>query len=146
MAAPTPSTAGGAGTRLAEEALGYAPGRGRIALNAFSAFSFVPPRREGPPELSYFNRPQKTGDMFTYDAVFRIPEDYDQYLPRCDRRHAKGRGLKIYEEERARIVPLKTSSQYGKYVNNSLDPATKEHVRVYNVQKAIYGENSCTDH
>uniref|UniRef100_A0A8C5X0N6 Uncharacterized protein n=1 Tax=Malurus cyaneus samueli TaxID=2593467 RepID=A0A8C5X0N6_9PASS len=49
-------------------------------------------------ELDHFSPFLKTGDMFTYDAVFRIPEDYDQYLPRCDRRHAKGRGLKIYEE------------------------------------------------
>ncbi|XP_030121572.4 cilia- and flagella-associated protein 90 isoform X1 [Taeniopygia guttata] len=47
------------GTRLAQEALGNAPGRRRPALASFSAFSFVPPKREGPPELSYFGRAHK---------------------------------------------------------------------------------------
>ncbi|XP_058687677.1 cilia- and flagella-associated protein 90 isoform X2 [Poecile atricapillus] len=98
MAAPEPRTPGATGTLLVQEALGNAPGKRRPALASFSAFSFVPPKREGPPELSYFSRPYKTGDFFTYDAVFRIPEDYNQYLPRCDRKHAKGCGLKIHEE------------------------------------------------
>ncbi|XP_030121573.4 cilia- and flagella-associated protein 90 isoform X2 [Taeniopygia guttata] len=130
------------GTRLAQEALGNAPGRRRPALASFSAFSFVPPKREGPPELSYFGRAHKTGDFFTYDDVFRIPEDYDQYLPRCDRKHAKAHGLKINEEEMARTVPVLTSSEYGKRIHEPLDPATGEHARVYSVYAAIYGEGS----
>ncbi|XP_021402548.2 cilia- and flagella-associated protein 90 isoform X2 [Lonchura striata] len=85
-----------------------------------------------------------TGDFFTYDAVFRIPEDYDQYLPRCDRKHAKARGLKINEEEMARTVPVLTSSEYGKHIHEPLDPATGEHARVYSVYAAIYGEGSRT--
>ncbi|XP_068052502.1 cilia- and flagella-associated protein 90 [Anomalospiza imberbis] len=130
------------GTRSAQEALGNAPGRRRPALASFSAFSFVPPKREGPPELSYFGRPHKTGVFFTYDAVFRIPEGYDQYLPQCDRKHAKSRGLKINEEEMARPVPVLTSSEYGKRIHKPLDPATGEHAKVYSVYAAIYGEGS----
>ncbi|XP_039405728.1 uncharacterized protein C5orf49 homolog [Corvus cornix cornix] len=146
MAAPGPRTPAAIGTRLAQQALDNAPGRRRPALSSFSAFSFVPPKREGPPELSYFSRPRKTGDFFTYDAVFGITEGYDQYLPCCDRKHAKGRGLKIHEEEMARPVPVVTSSQYGKRVNKPLDPATREHVRVYSLHAAIYGESSRPAH
>ncbi|XP_015506378.1 uncharacterized protein C5orf49 homolog [Parus major] len=146
MAAPEPRRPGVTGTRLAQEALGNSPGKRRPALASFSAFSFVPPKREGPPELSYFSRPYKTGDFFTYDAVFRIPEDYNQYLPRCDRKHAKGRGLKIHEEEMARPVPVVTSSEYGKHIHKPLDPATGEHARVYSLHAAIYGEGSHPAH
>ncbi|KAM4908324.1 cilia- and flagella-associated protein 90 [Sylvia borin] len=142
MAAPGRSTPPATGTRLAQEALGDAPGRKRRALASFSAFSFIPPKREGPPELSYFGRPHTTGDFFTYDAIFGNPEGYDQYLPRCDRRHAKGRGLKIHEEEMARTVPVLTSSEYGKRVHKPLEPATREHARVCSLHAAIYGEDS----
>ncbi|KAM3679750.1 cilia- and flagella-associated protein 90 [Ammospiza caudacuta] len=134
------------GTRLAQEALANAPGRRRPALASFSAFSFVPPKREGPPELSYFNRPHKTGDFFTYDAAFGMPDDYDQYLPRCDRKHAKARGLKINEEEMARTVPVLTSSEYGKRIDKLLDPPTREHARVHSLHAAIYGESSRLAH
>ncbi|XP_066062041.1 cilia- and flagella-associated protein 90 isoform X2 [Chamaea fasciata] len=110
MAAPGPGTPGGTGPRLAQEALGNAPGRRRRALASFSAFRFIPPKREGPPELSYFGRPHKTGDFFTYDAIFGNQEGYDQYLPRCDRRHAKGQGLKIHEESKLAWARIHTSS------------------------------------
>lgn len=49
-------------------------------------------------ELAVFPPFLKTGDFFTYDAVFGIPEDFDPHLPCCDRKHANGRGLKIHEE------------------------------------------------
>ncbi|XP_039242866.1 uncharacterized protein C5orf49 homolog isoform X3 [Pipra filicauda] len=98
MAGPGPWPPGAGGSRWAEEALGIAAARRRPALAAFSAFSFIPPRREGPPELSYFNRAAKTEHVFTYDTIFRIPEGYNQHLPRCDRKHAKGHGLNINEE------------------------------------------------
>ncbi|XP_039912411.1 cilia- and flagella-associated protein 90 [Hirundo rustica] len=142
MAARGPRTPAATGKGSAQEALGNAPGRRRPALASFSAFSFIPPKREGPPELSYFNRPHKTGDFFTYDAIFTMPEGYDQYLSRCDRRHARGRGLKIHEEEMARPVPVLTSSEYGKRVHKPLDPATGEHARVCSLHAAIYGEGS----
>ncbi|XP_032928463.1 uncharacterized protein C5orf49 homolog [Catharus ustulatus] len=146
MAAPGLDTAGGTATRWAQDALDKPPGRRRPALASFSAFSFVPPKREGPAELSYFNRLPKTGDFFTYDAVFNIPEGYDQYLPQCDRKHANARGLKIHEEEMARAVPVRTSSEYGKYAHKTLDPATREHVRVCSLHAAIYGEGSRPAH
>ncbi|XP_063255837.1 cilia- and flagella-associated protein 90 [Prinia subflava] len=145
MAAPGPRTPGACGTPLALEALDNAPGKRRPALASFSAFSFVPTKRDEPPELSYFNRPHKTGD-FTYDAIFGMSEGYDQYLSRCDRKHVKGRGLKIHEEEMARPVPVLTSSEYGKRVHKPLEPATREHARVHSLHAAIYGEGSRPTH
>ncbi|XP_056340215.1 cilia- and flagella-associated protein 90 [Oenanthe melanoleuca] len=143
MAGPGPD---GAGTHLAQQALDNPPGRRRPALASFSAFSFVPPRREGPPELSYFSRAPKTGDSFTYDAVFNTPEGYDQYLQRGDRKHANGHGLKIHEEEMARAVPVRISAEYGKRAHKPLDPATREHVKVCSLHAAIYGEGSRPAH
>uniref|UniRef100_A0A8C3MKG3 Uncharacterized protein n=1 Tax=Geospiza parvula TaxID=87175 RepID=A0A8C3MKG3_GEOPR len=84
----------------------------------------------------------KTGDFFTYDAAFGIPEDYDQYLPRCDRKHAKARGLKINEEEMARTVPVLTSSEYGKRIDKLLDPPTREHARVHSLSCTFSHVNS----
>ncbi|XP_027599046.1 uncharacterized protein C5orf49 homolog isoform X1 [Pipra filicauda] len=144
MAGPGPWPPGAGGSRWAEEALGIAAARRRPALAAFSAFSFIPPRREGPPELSYFNRAAKTEHVFTYDTIFRIPEGYNQHLPRCDRKHAKGHGLNINEEEMARPVPVLSSSEYGKRVNKPLEQPTKEHARANHLHAAIYGQKRST--
>lgn len=67
MASPAPAAlpvaagAPGAGGSVgAEEALGNAAGRRRQPpVSALSAFSHIPARREGPPELSYFHREAK---------------------------------------------------------------------------------------
>ncbi|KAM4685947.1 cilia- and flagella-associated protein 90 isoform 2-T2 [Amazona ochrocephala] len=57
-AGPGPGGSGGA-----EETVDFAAGRKRQPpLSAQSAFSFIPTSREGPPELSYFNR--KAKEMF----------------------------------------------------------------------------------
>ncbi|XP_028456045.1 trichohyalin-like [Perca flavescens] len=41
-------------------------------------------------------------------------EGYDMRLHRDDRKHYKGRGLHIYEEEQSRAVPMRSSSVYGR--------------------------------
>ncbi|KFV66564.1 Uncharacterized protein C5orf49, partial [Dryobates pubescens] len=63
----------------------------------------------------------KTGDDSTYDAIFKRPEGYNQKLHRCDREHAKSRGLNINEEEMARPVPLLSSSEYGRRINKPIE-------------------------
>lgn len=61
MASPAaPAAPGAEGSGGPEEALGSAAGRRRQPpLSALSAFSRIPARREGPPELSYFHREAK---------------------------------------------------------------------------------------
>ncbi|KFV38978.1 Uncharacterized protein C5orf49, partial [Tyto alba] len=59
----------------------------------------------------------KTGDVSTYEAIFKRPEGYNKNLHRCDRKHAKSRGLNINEEEMARPVAVLSSSEYGRRIN-----------------------------
>ncbi|OPJ76469.1 hypothetical protein AV530_016148 [Patagioenas fasciata monilis] len=61
MASPAPPAPPGApgagGSEGTEDALGVAVAKGRQPpVSALSAFSYIPARREGPPELSYFHR------------------------------------------------------------------------------------------
>ncbi|KAM9227953.1 cilia- and flagella-associated protein 90 [Leptosomus discolor] len=140
MAAPAPEAAGGSGG--AEEPLGSAAGRRRrTPLCALSAFSRIPARREGPPELSYFHRQAKTGDVSTYDAIFKRPEGYNKNLHRCDREHAKSRGLNINEEEMARPVAVLSSSEYGRRINKPIEQPIRDHARINQVQAEFYRKN-----
>ncbi|KFO84038.1 Uncharacterized protein C5orf49, partial [Buceros rhinoceros silvestris] len=63
----------------------------------------------------------KTGDVSTYDAIFKIPEGYNKKLHRCDREHAKSRGLNINKEEMARPVAVLSSSEYGRRINKPIE-------------------------
>ncbi|KFO70717.1 Uncharacterized protein C5orf49, partial [Cuculus canorus] len=69
----------------------------------------------------FFSSFLKTGDVFTYDAIFKRPEGYNQYLHRCDREHSKSRGLNFNEEEMARPVAVLSSSEYGRRVNKPIE-------------------------
>ncbi|XP_009897729.2 uncharacterized protein CFAP90 [Dryobates pubescens] len=142
-AAPDPlRVPGSGGSEGTEEALGQAARkRKEPPLAAFSAFSHIPARREGPPELSYFYRKAKTGDDSTYDAIFKRPEGYNQKLHRCDREHAKSRGLNINEEEMARPVPLLSSSEYGRRINKPIEEQIKGHGRTNQIQSDFYRKN-----
>ncbi|XP_054671012.1 uncharacterized protein CFAP90 [Grus americana] len=141
--APGPPGAGGSGG--AEEELGSAAGRRRRPpLSTLSAFSRVPARREGPAELSYFYREAKTGDVSTYDAIFKRPESYNKYLHRCDREHAKSRGLNINEEEMARPVAVLSSSEFGRRINKPIDQPIRDHARINHVQAEFYRKNGIT--
>ncbi|KAM6349638.1 cilia- and flagella-associated protein 90 [Podargus strigoides] len=140
MAAPVPPGAGG--PQGAEEALCNAAGsRRRLPLSALSAFSHIPARREGPPELSYFHRETKTGDVSTYDSIFKRPEGYNKNLHRCDREHTKSCGLNINEEEMARPVAVLSSSEYGRRINKPIEQPITEHRRVYRMQAEFYSKS-----
>ncbi|XP_074432350.1 cilia- and flagella-associated protein 90 [Larus michahellis] len=142
-AAPGAPEAGGWGG--AEEALGGAAGRRRRPpLSTVSVFSHIPARREGPPELSYFHRVAKTGDVSTYDSIFNRPEGYNKKLHRCDREHAKSRGLHINEEEMARPVAVLSSSEYGRRINKPIEQPIREHARVNILQAEFYRKNGIT--
>ncbi|XP_068253395.1 cilia- and flagella-associated protein 90 [Nyctibius grandis] len=140
-----PEAAGAGGSGGAEEALGSAAGRRRRRpVCALSGFSHIPAKREGPPELSYFHRKAKTGDVFTYDSIFKRPEGYDKHLRRCDREHAKSHGLNINEEEMARPVAVLTSSEYGRRLNKPLEQPIRDHVRIYHIQAEFYSKHGIT--
>ncbi|XP_061305184.1 cilia- and flagella-associated protein 90 [Pezoporus flaviventris] len=130
------------GSGGAEEMLDFAAGRKtQPPLSAQSAFSFIPTSREGPPELSYFNRKAKTGDVSTYDAIFKRQEGYNKHLHRSDRQHAKSRGLNIIEEEMARPVAVLSSSEHGKRINKPLEQPVKTHARINHVKADFYRRN-----
>ncbi|XP_030268434.1 uncharacterized protein C5orf49 homolog [Sparus aurata] len=82
-------------------------------LATLSAFSYIPPRRKGPKEMSIFNTDSRVPEVSMYDQVFHQAEGYDMRLPRDERNHYKAGGLEIYEEEKTRAVPLRSSSEYG---------------------------------
>ncbi|XP_064016805.1 cilia- and flagella-associated protein 90 [Pogoniulus pusillus] len=128
-----------------EEALGTAAGRRQWPpLAALSAFSHVPARREGPPELSYFHRRAQAGGGSTYDAIFRRPEGYNKHLHRCDREHAKSHGLNINEEETARPVAVLSSSEYGRRVNKPIEQPVRGHARINHLRSEFYRKNGVT--
>ncbi|KAM6318930.1 cilia- and flagella-associated protein 90 [Aegotheles albertisi] len=143
MAAPGAPAAAGPGE--AEEALGSLAGRRRRPpLCARSAFSHIPGRRERPPELGYFYREAKTGDVSTYDAIFKGPEGYNQNLRRSDRGHANSHGLNINEEEMTRPVPVLSSSEYGRRINKPIEQPIREHARINHMQADFYSKNGIT--
>ncbi|KAM9385722.1 cilia- and flagella-associated protein 90 [Pholidichthys leucotaenia] len=84
------------------------------SLSTLSVFSYIPPRRNVPKEMSYFNRDSKTSDVSTYDQVFHQAEGYDMRVHRDDRKHWRGRGLDINKEEKSRPMPVLSSSEYGR--------------------------------
>ncbi|KAM6087384.1 cilia- and flagella-associated protein 90 [Chlamydotis macqueenii] len=150
MASPGPPAGppapGAEGPGGAEETLGSAAGRRRRQppVCALSAFSYIPARREGPAELSYFNREAKAGDVSTYDSIFKRPEGYNKNLRQCDRKHAKSRGLNINEEEMARPVAVLSSSEFGRRVNKPIEEPIRDHARVNHVQAEFYRKNGIT--
>uniref|UniRef100_A0A8C6S7E5 Uncharacterized protein n=1 Tax=Neogobius melanostomus TaxID=47308 RepID=A0A8C6S7E5_9GOBI len=70
----------------------------RRPLSTLSAFSYIPPTRTGPREMSYYNREPQTSEMTMFDRVYNQREGFDMKLLRDDRSHWKGRGLDIYNE------------------------------------------------
>ncbi|KAF3833687.1 hypothetical protein F7725_024891 [Dissostichus mawsoni] len=53
-------------------------------------------------------------EVSMYDQVFNQTGSYDMRLHRDDRKHHKGTGLDINEEEKLRIVPVRSSAEYGR--------------------------------
>ncbi|XP_021241751.1 uncharacterized protein C5orf49 homolog isoform X1 [Numida meleagris] len=113
-------------------------------LSAQSAFSYIPPRREGPAELSYFHRAAQTGEVSTYDSIFKRPEGYNEKLHRCDREHARSRGLNVNDEEMARPVAVLSSSEYGRHRSKHTEQLIRGHARINHVQAEFYRKNGIT--
>ncbi|XP_069469944.1 cilia- and flagella-associated protein 90 [Ambystoma mexicanum] len=110
-------------------------------LSAQSAFAYVPPRREGLKEQSYFNQAIKAGQMYTYDTVFKRPTGYDAKLHRDDRGHAQHKGLDIHGQEAARPMHVLASSECGRHLKLQADHVTREHVRIGLVRLEFYRKN-----
>ncbi|XP_013382418.1 uncharacterized protein C5orf49 homolog [Lingula anatina] len=107
-----------------------------------SAFAFVPTERNVPKERTYFNSErQERYSSSTYDRLFRKPELYNMYLHKDDREHAKSRGLTVNNEEKVKVVPTLSSSDYGHRLDNEYDPPDRKHVRIGHVQSEFYRRN-----
>ncbi|XP_017276456.1 uncharacterized protein C5orf49 homolog [Kryptolebias marmoratus] len=106
-----------------------------------SAFSYIPPRRTEPKEMSYFNRESKVTDVSTYDQVFHQAEGYDMRLQRDNRRHWRGRGLDVHQEEKARPIPVLSSSEYGRRPAAALDCTDRPYARVASTRAEFYTKN-----
>ncbi|XP_041665780.1 uncharacterized protein C5orf49 homolog [Cheilinus undulatus] len=100
--------------------------------------SFTQPRRK---ETSYFNRDPKAPEISTYDQVFHQAEGYDMKLRRDDRKHDKGRGLDINGEEKSRVVPVRSSAEYGHHPVPALFQTSRRHNRVASTRAEFYMKN-----
>ncbi|XP_071957713.1 cilia- and flagella-associated protein 90-like [Antedon mediterranea] len=111
-------------------------------LAAKSAFSYVPTVRKQPAERTVFNSTQELeGEHSTFDQLFNWKEGYNNKLHRCDREHAKLRGLYVNEEEQVKDVPTLSSSVYGHKLELFNDPPGRAHVRVGHVKTEFYRRN-----
>ncbi|KAM7383909.1 hypothetical protein PAMA_011326 [Pampus argenteus] len=110
-------------------------------LSTVSAFSYIPPRRKEPREMSYFNKDSTVSEVSMYDQVFHQAEGYDMRLHRDDRRHCKGRGLDIYEEEKSRVVPVRSSSEYGRHTSPVLYQTSRQYARVACIKAEFFMKN-----
>ncbi|XP_029370755.1 uncharacterized protein C5orf49 homolog [Echeneis naucrates] len=110
-------------------------------LSTLSAFSYIPPRRKEPKERTYFNRDSKAPEVSMYDRVHHQAEGYDEILHRDDRKHHKGRGLNINEEEKSRAVPVLSSSEYGNRPVPVLYETGRQHARVACIKAEFFMKN-----
>uniref|UniRef100_A0A8C5E443 Chromosome 11 C5orf49 homolog n=1 Tax=Gouania willdenowi TaxID=441366 RepID=A0A8C5E443_GOUWI len=113
--------------------------RGKPPINTLSAYSYIPPRRTEPKEMSYFSREPR--EVFTYDQVFNQLESYDMKVHRDDRRHSQGRGLDINGEEESQVVPVLSSSQYGRRRNPALCHTDPKFARVAVIKANFFMKN-----
>ncbi|XP_069112583.1 cilia- and flagella-associated protein 90-like isoform X2 [Argopecten irradians] len=110
-----------------------------------SAYSFIPPKREDPPERTVFNTPKDERYPYsTYQRMFRKENGYNNKLHRDDREHAKSRGLKVNEEEKTKAVTTLSSGDYGHRLDLHVDHPTREHVRIGHVKSEFYRRGGIT--
>ncbi|XP_037330626.2 cilia- and flagella-associated protein 90 [Pungitius pungitius] len=110
-------------------------------LSTLSAFSYIPPRRKDPKHMSYFNTKPTVPEVSTYDRVFHQAEGYDMRLHRDDRRHFKGRGLDINEEEKSRAVPVCSSAEHGRRPVPALWQTGRQYARVAHINAEFFRKN-----
>ncbi|KAI3358394.1 hypothetical protein L3Q82_014818, partial [Scortum barcoo] len=80
-------------------------------------------------------------EVFMYDQVYHQAEGYDMRLHRDDRRHYKGRGLDINEEEKSRTVPVCSSSEYGRHPVPVLYQTSRQYTRVACIKAEFFMKN-----
>ncbi|XP_072169095.1 cilia- and flagella-associated protein 90-like [Diadema setosum] len=110
-------------------------------LASKSAFSYVPTTRNDPAEMNAFNSKVEPKAHCTYDRLFNKPEGYNMKLHRCDREHAKSKGLHVNDEERVKVTPTLSSTVYGHKLEDFVDPPGRAHVRVGHVNSEFYRRN-----
>ncbi|XP_070840096.1 cilia- and flagella-associated protein 90 [Chaetodon trifascialis] len=110
-------------------------------LSTLSSFSYIPPRRKEPKEMSYFNKVSEVPEVSMYDQVFHQAEGYDMRLRRDDRKHYKGRGLDINKEEKSRTVPVRSSSEYGRRPVPILYQPGRQYARVACIKAEFFMKN-----
>ncbi|KAM4630790.1 cilia- and flagella-associated protein 90 [Polymixia lowei] len=113
-------------------------------ISTLSVYSYIPPRRKEPKEMSYFNNASKAPEIFMYDRFFHQAEGYDNKLHRDDRKHSKSRGLDIYKEERSRDIPVQSSSEYGQRPAPALYQSGRQYVRVARMKTEFFRKNGIT--
>uniref|UniRef100_UPI00398EA06B cilia- and flagella-associated protein 90 isoform X2 n=1 Tax=Pristiophorus japonicus TaxID=55135 RepID=UPI00398EA06B len=115
----------------------------KTSLCTLSAFSFIPERRN-PNELTYFGNKKKEVSVLFYDQIFKVQQGYNNKIHRDDREHSRIQGLNVNAEENARIVPVLSSSHYGK--RPQLEPTNRTFVRVARVQAEFYRRNGIANY
>ncbi|XP_070575390.1 cilia- and flagella-associated protein 90-like [Ptychodera flava] len=114
---------------------------GKDPLAAKSAFSYIPTERTEPPDQTVFNSKAMPRSHSTFDRLFNKEEGYNNKLHRCDREHAKSRGLHVNDEETIKVVPTLASSEYGHRLDQFKDPPDRLHVRIQHVNTEFYRRN-----
>ncbi|KAM9434148.1 cilia- and flagella-associated protein 90 [Clarias gariepinus] len=110
-------------------------------LASVSVFSFIPPRRNEPKEMRYFNSTPKAPEKHLYDVIHKRAEGYDMKLHRDDREHAKSRGLSMHSEECSRPIAVLSSSEYGRRLTAVLYKQGREFARVAHIRTEFYRKN-----
>ncbi|KAF7655393.1 hypothetical protein LDENG_00056870 [Lucifuga dentata] len=113
----------------------------RKPLSALSVFSYIPPRRKEPKEMSYYNSVREFPEISLHDQIFHQAEGYDNKLHRDDRTHSKGRGLNIHKEEKSRAVPVRTSSEYGHRDCPAIYRPLQQYAHVAQIKAEVFMEN-----
>ncbi|KAK5855374.1 hypothetical protein PBY51_005477 [Eleginops maclovinus] len=110
-------------------------------LATLSAYSYIPPRRKDPKEMSFYNQVSKAPEVSMYDQVFNQTEGYDMRLHRDDRKHYKGRGLDINKEEKSLVIPLRSSAEYGRHPVPALYQPSRQYCRVACIKAEFFRKN-----
>jgi hypothetical protein len=131
-----------------------------------SAFSHVPTSRKSEvSDRNVFNyKKANESHRSNFDQLFGINYDFDKKIHRCDRKHARLRGLSVWDEEIIKNYPTKSSSEYGRRIVNisdkdsenkisntsinyadPLDPQDRKHVRIMTVKSSFYNRNGLND-
>ncbi|KAK2162179.1 hypothetical protein LSH36_102g03004 [Paralvinella palmiformis] len=85
---------------------------------------------------TYFHKLKQHKEVHIFDRLFHPNDGYNMKLHRDDREHTMG--LDISAEEEVRPVPVRSSSQYGRYINKPHETPSREYARVERVQKGFY--------